>query len=211
MKTSVIKTNAVAPSAGENHVLHFTETKWNHSKSFFFFFGLWHYDRLASETVWLLLFFNSKSWGQSHVKPMVTLPACAAGLAWCQQLRALGVNHWHASVWQKAHSVSFDFNKLVVFLTSTRGELGAAFRPPDSLIHRSNNCIESETGKKKKTKEQKQKEQKERLTFTFVEGLPAWVSRALPAGPFRAASWREKVRKQKKSHPLQQNDGIKTH
>lgn len=111
-------------------------------------------------------FFNSESCGRSHVIPVLTLPACAAGLALCQQRRALGVNHLHASVWQKAHSVSFHSNKPVEFLISICGKFVASFGTLGEICRQcSDNCTESETGKKN--------EGTKRLTFIFVKGLPA--------------------------------------
>lgn len=133
----------------------------------------------------IVVLCNSESCGRSHAIPMLTLPACAAGLALCQQRRALGVNHLHASVWQKARSVSFHPNKPVGFLISICGKFIASFGTLRAICRQcSDNCTESETGKKN--------EGTKRLTFIFVKGLPAWVSRTLPAGPFWAAPWRER-------------------
>ncbi len=77
---------------------------------------------------------------------MSTLPASAASLALCQQLRALGLNHLHVSVQLKAHSISFDSNKLALSVTSALDKYVASFRLFDSsMCHRCfNNYIQKE-------------------------------------------------------------------
>ena len=126
MQKSLINMNTISPSAGESSVLHLTDTSWNHSKiNRVSFTG---HDRQTSETRLFYYYFNNTSSGQSHAFHVSTLLACEAGLAFCQQLRALGLNHLHVSVRRKAHSISFDSNKLAVSLTSVHDKFVASFR-----------------------------------------------------------------------------------
>lgn len=90
---------------------------------------------------YVLVLFDSESRDQimklscqSHAIHVSTTPASAASLALCQQLRALGLNHLHVSVQLKAHSISFDSNKLALSVTSVLDKYVASFRLFDSSM-----------------------------------------------------------------------------
>lgn len=107
----------ISPSAGERSVLHFTETSWNHSTVTDGFITVCS-QPCQTDTKNKIMSLSCdqimKLSCQSHAIHVSTLPATAVSLALCQQLQALGLNHLYVSVQLKAHSISFDSNKLAV-------------------------------------------------------------------------------------------------